>query len=274
MTYSVTVVFHNPEDLVVSPMVYLHRWGPKIFEELEAALPLMPTGNVAYACARFVGYCHDKIEGTQQLGVDNLWEWGGGGESPDKVYHEIIAELGRDADFVLVNVQTWEVMRGGEIIGRLAPERAGSAWVRGGTVEKGECLSLDSSRWSELWHMYREAGDVPSRLQDLEVTATDEELAERLRTLLVGVYHQSDVTTAAYAVVPHLRRLYLACKLATRFRYLGCIAEIEDARRYHEGIGSEDSIVPEDLAPAYFGVIHELPELIAGCYNWLDGTWT
>jgi hypothetical protein len=274
MTFPVSVVFHKPSAFVVSPMVYLHRRGPTILEDLAAALPRMETGNVAYACARFIGYCHNQIEGTQLLGVDNLWQWGERGTPLDKVYEQVIADLRGDSEFVLVNVETWEVECQGKVIGRLSMAPGGQpTGVPGETVRAGECLALDSPRWAELWHMYGDAHDVPDRLRALEQIQNDEELGRALFQLMVGISHQSDVTTAAYAVVPHFRRLCLASKLSTRFRYLGCIAEIEEARHYHEELGNEDAIVPEDLAPAYFAALNDLPGLIAECYNHRQGSW-
>ena len=111
-------------------------------------------------------------------------------------------------------------------------------------------LPLNSPRWAELWHMYGNASDVPARLRKLRRVQTDDRLAEELCTLMTGVYHQHDVTTAAFAVVPHLAELCLASKLQTCYRYIGCIAKIEVARRYHKGLGDKNSVVPKDLAAA------------------------
>jgi hypothetical protein len=135
-------------------------------------------------------------------------------------------------------------------------------------------LPLNSPRWAELWHMYGDASDVPAHLRKLRRVKTDAQLAEQLCSLMVGIYHQHDVTTAAFAVVPHFADLCLASTLPTCYRYIGCIAKIEVARRYHNGLGNKNSIVPGDLAAAYYGTVRSLSELIFECYDWKTGTWS
>jgi hypothetical protein len=73
----------------------------------------MRTGDVEYATARFVGCCHERIPGSNGLGVTNLFlpeiqsE-----ESEDKLYLRILQEM--DEEIIKVNVDTWTVEIDGE----------------------------------------------------------------------------------------------------------------------------------------------------------------
>jgi hypothetical protein len=66
------VIFENKEE--VSPVVYLHWSGSRVPALLEQLKERMKgsEGDVAYAAARFVGICHESIEGNLSLGVWNL----------------------------------------------------------------------------------------------------------------------------------------------------------------------------------------------------------
>jgi hypothetical protein len=57
------------DDRVISPTVYLHWHGPYIPEWLEILEIVMTdrTGDAMYAAARFVGICHERIEGNLSL---------------------------------------------------------------------------------------------------------------------------------------------------------------------------------------------------------------
>jgi hypothetical protein len=122
----VNVVFHSPSRCEVSPLVYLHWGALTILEDLEAALPRLRTGDVAYACARFIGYCHTQIEGMNSLGVSNLW-WPGlqEGEEFTEVYKRVIGALADDSELVRVNVDTWVVEQGPNVLKQLPVDKAG-----------------------------------------------------------------------------------------------------------------------------------------------------
>ena len=56
-----------------SPTVYLHWHGSKVPELLQKLAECMQgrEGDLWYACARFIGICHEAIEGNLSLGVWN-----------------------------------------------------------------------------------------------------------------------------------------------------------------------------------------------------------
>ena len=49
--------------------VYLHWDADNVVDWLKAAAPRMRQGDGSYAAARFIGYCHEQIEGHLSLGV-------------------------------------------------------------------------------------------------------------------------------------------------------------------------------------------------------------
>lgn len=49
--------------------VYLHWNGSDALDWLKQAAPRMRKGDASYAAARFIGFCHDQIEGGLSLGV-------------------------------------------------------------------------------------------------------------------------------------------------------------------------------------------------------------
>ena len=59
-----------------SPSTYLHWHGHLVGELLADAAPSMRHGDESYCCARFVGHCHEQIEGGLSLGVFNTPEDG------------------------------------------------------------------------------------------------------------------------------------------------------------------------------------------------------
>lgn len=84
-----------------SPITYLHWSGYKVREYLEALKERMKgrEGDLAYTAARFVGICHDDIEGNLSLG---LW-------NQDKPLTE--DDSHGDAGCFVVNVETWDVQQ-------------------------------------------------------------------------------------------------------------------------------------------------------------------
>lgn len=57
-----------------SPVVYLHWRGEKVPKLLADLAELMASrrGDLQYACARFIGICHEEIEGNLSLGCWSL----------------------------------------------------------------------------------------------------------------------------------------------------------------------------------------------------------
>lgn len=113
------VIFHSKKQYDISPVVYLHNFGGLAMALIEDALPRMRTEHVSYSCARFVGVCHDALEGNLGLGVDNLMlpppE-----PKPENARHwyEALLEKVNAADWVdrglfLVDVDTWQVTHAG-----------------------------------------------------------------------------------------------------------------------------------------------------------------
>ena len=59
-----------------SPSVYLHWNGYEVGAMLTNAAQGLRSGDAGYACARFVGYCHEQIPGGLSLGLINTPEGG------------------------------------------------------------------------------------------------------------------------------------------------------------------------------------------------------
>jgi hypothetical protein len=123
-------------------------------------------------------------------------------------------------------------------------------------------LSLSSSRWSELWHVYGYAVDVPAKLSALYSAITDAEFDAILSSLMTSIYHQHDTTTAAYACVPHLNRIRSNSSEHRRLSCLRSISLIELARSWHQNT-SKGAAVPDDLSDAYFETVGQFPKMIA-----------
>lgn len=67
------IVFTNTAKDDVSPIIYLHWNGSDVPAWIEELKSLMASrkGDVSYAAARFVGICHDHIDGNLSLGMWN-----------------------------------------------------------------------------------------------------------------------------------------------------------------------------------------------------------
>lgn len=65
------VIFRSSDKSEVSPTVYLHWNGSNVPAYLKQLDELMKDrkGDVSYACARFIGICHEEIPGNLSLGV-------------------------------------------------------------------------------------------------------------------------------------------------------------------------------------------------------------
>lgn len=69
--------------------VYLHWHADDVSDWLQEAAPRMRKGDGAYAAARFVGLCHEKIEGGLSLGIMPL------GQCADGVIFSVDCETGK-----------------------------------------------------------------------------------------------------------------------------------------------------------------------------------
>ncbi len=99
------VVFRSSQE-VHDVAVYLHWDGYRVEELIRGAAPRMRAGDTNYAAARFIGHCHEQIEGALSLGTYGL--------SPDQVGHIERGEAGKlghgDAGVWVVDVSTGELV--------------------------------------------------------------------------------------------------------------------------------------------------------------------
>src|ERR1051325_9872386 len=113
------VIFHSRKYCDISPVVYLHNFGGLVMALLEQALPRMRTENVSYSCARFVGICHEALDGNRELGVDNLMlpPPEPKPENPRHWYETLLQQVNeadwRDRGLFLVDVDSWQVTHAG-----------------------------------------------------------------------------------------------------------------------------------------------------------------
>ncbi len=104
------IIFHDDEK--VSPTVYLHWSGshvPELLGELKDRMKGRE-GDLAYAAARFVGICHEHIDGNLSLGVSSN-KFG----VNDLLDRELMKATSHgDAGVVIVNVEdfTWKAHGG------------------------------------------------------------------------------------------------------------------------------------------------------------------
>jgi hypothetical protein len=108
MSDHVEVVFHDPNSFNISPRVSLQYHAAGLIQLLTDALPRMRTGDVEYACARFIGHCHEKTPGANGIGViswflDTSWADGGA-----ELYNQMLASVPSD-EVALVDVRNWVV---------------------------------------------------------------------------------------------------------------------------------------------------------------------
>ncbi len=122
MSDHVEVIFHDPETFNISPRVSLQYHASTLIELLTAALPRMRTGDVEYACARFVGHCHETTEGANGIGVISWFleqSWADGGE---ELYTQMLDSA--PDEVALVDVRTWIVKWNGQLAQLLAEKSA------------------------------------------------------------------------------------------------------------------------------------------------------
>jgi hypothetical protein len=109
----------------VSPTVYLHWHGNDVPDWIDELSRLMTgrTNDAAYAAARFVGICHERIVGNLSLGINsnNL-------TVKDLKHPDIVAALSPgNAGIVVVDTSdfTWQAYAG--YLAKLDPTHGGAA---------------------------------------------------------------------------------------------------------------------------------------------------
>lgn len=106
MADPVNVIFHSAVRCNIGPMIYLHWGRSSLVENICAALPRLRTGDVEYASARFIGCCHEKLDGANNLGCSNLFLPEPGPDEDDAtIYARILAQI--PSDVAKIDVDTW-----------------------------------------------------------------------------------------------------------------------------------------------------------------------
>ena len=118
-------------------------------------------------------------------------------------------------------------------------------------------ISLDSTRWSELEHAYGNASDIPELLRQLSSLPPSVGEKEPWYSLWSALAHQGDVYSASFAAVPHVVAALASAPASADSTYFQFPAWVEICRAKNE------HVVPEDLAPGYFGALSRLPLLVA-----------
>jgi len=113
MSDHVEVVFHDPNSFNISPRVSLQYHATGLIESLTEALPRMRTGDVEYACARFIGCIHEATPGANGIGVISWFldtSWADGGKD---LYNQMLDSA--PDEVALVDVRKWAVKWRGEV---------------------------------------------------------------------------------------------------------------------------------------------------------------
>ena len=128
-------------------------------------------------------------------------------------------------------------------------------------------LSLDSARWSELQHAYGAASGIPELLRQLTALPAAVGEQEPWFSLWSSLAHQGDVYSASFAAVPHVVKALASAPSSADSTYLQFPAWVEICRT------KNNVAVPEDLAPAYFDALSQLPSLVAAAASrpWDEG---
>ncbi|HEY7642229.1 MAG TPA: hypothetical protein VH814_21025 [Steroidobacteraceae bacterium] len=118
-------------------------------------------------------------------------------------------------------------------------------------------LDLDSPKWAELMHAYGNAADIPALLRQLDSLPAAAAEQEPWFSLWSALAHQGDVYSASFAAVPHVVRALASAPASADSTYLHFPAWVEICR------SKNGTPVPEELAPAYFHALSQLPSLVA-----------
>jgi hypothetical protein len=124
--------------------------------------------------------------------------------------------------------------------------------------ESIDALSLDDTlRWSNLQHAYGPATDTPGLLRQLVTRPASCGTDDTWGSLWSSLAHQGDVYSASFAAVPHMVRALSVAPSKADPRYFQFPAWVEICRK------KEAIAVPDDLSPAYFAALAQLPTLVA-----------
>jgi hypothetical protein len=118
-------------------------------------------------------------------------------------------------------------------------------------------LSLDSPRWSDLQHAYGPASDTPALLKLLGNLPDSAGDAQPWFDLWSSLAHQGDVYSASFAAVPHVVTAIALDPIRADFGYFQFPAWVETCRL------KNGTAIPDDLAPAYFNALRQLPSLVS-----------
>lgn len=127
-------------------------------------------------------------------------------------------------------------------------------------------LSLESPRWHEL-EANGDPLEIPPLLDSLRYTTSPEVYSQSLDDLWELVFHQYDVYTASYAVVPHLIDL-MALKLPSERLALIVKIGMIVALAHRPDVAP----VPDDLRADYTEALDRAAPLILECFSrgWSD----
>jgi len=117
-------------------------------------------------------------------------------------------------------------------------------------------LSLEDPQWSNLRHAYGQASDIPGLLAQLKQLPSSENNQEPWQSLWSSLTHQGDVFPATFAAVPHVIQAIASAPERADFSYFQFPAWVEICRQ-KSGVA-----IPEDLQPAYFHALSQLPGLV------------
>jgi len=109
-------------------------------------------------------------------------------------------------------------------------------------------LDLKSPRWHDLSHAYGSASDIPMKLEQLRSAPPAESCrTEPWLSLWSSLCHQTDVSTASYAAVPHIIAIAETKPLAHTLDHLLLSSAIENYRHKKSA-----PVIPADLQEPYF----------------------
>jgi hypothetical protein len=118
-------------------------------------------------------------------------------------------------------------------------------------------LSLENPRWAELQHAYGSASDIPALLRQLDVFPSSEGNSEPWFSIWSALAHQGDVYSASFAAVPHVIRAAAMDPRRAGYGFFQFPTWVEICR-FRNNV-----VIPEDLQPAYFAALAQLPQLVA-----------
>jgi len=118
-------------------------------------------------------------------------------------------------------------------------------------------FSLESPRWASLKRGYGAASDTPALLRQLESLPSSENDAEPWFSIWSSLAHQGDVYSASFAAVPHVVDYLAKAPDRAGYSFFHFPAWVEVCR------DKRNVTIPDDLSPAYWEALGELPRLVA-----------